>query len=523
MPVLPLDEGHDPREVGPYRLLGRLGEGGQGVVYLGEAPDGRQVAVKTLKLDGLPPGADAEARRRLAKEVEAAMRVEPFCTARVLDFSVEGPLPYVVGEYVPGPSLFERVDEQGPLHEDALIRLIIQSVSGLTAIHDAGIVHRDLKPSNLLMGPDGARVVDFGIARLAEARTRTGRLIGTPSYFSPEQLEGRPATTASDVFAWAGTMVFAATGRAPFGYADYDHEMPALFRRILEDEPDLGGVPERVLPLLRLCLDKDPANRPVAWSILEWLLKRPAPRTPTPVPADPFTADAFRLLDRVAPSGPSGPPIRLPPPGPPPVGVRTVPPAEPDTVPPAEGDPVPPIGHEPAPLTERGHVPAANEPGRPVNEPDPTTGHGSSTSQQGGPGRPVRRWWPVAAVLALVVAGAGGWLLLGRGGEAETRIPERFAGTWQGQVAESDGYRNRPATVTLSLPEGGRTGALAGGLCAGQVALSALGQDRITLEFTSGSCVNGTVVATLDGDRLDYDLRGGGSATGHGTLGRSAT
>ena len=372
----PLDAGRDPLQIGPYLLLERLGEGGQGVVYLAEAADGRKVAVKTLKLEGLSPADDRAARRRLAREVEAAMRVDPFCTAQVLDFSVEGPLPYVVSEYVPGPSLQQRVEEEGPLSEGGLVRLIIQSVTGLTAIHNAGIVHRDLKPSNLLLGPDGARVVDFGIARPAESHTHTRRLIGTPSYFSPEQLQGRPATMASDVFAWAGTMVFAATGRAPFGHADYESRLPALFRRIVEEEPDLRGVPERVLPLLRLCLDKDPERRPAAWSILGWLLGRsPAgsdARPPDTAPADKFTQEAAKILGR-APQDER--PLQLPPPGPPPAGLQAPPQAEPFPFPfagHAQASPeyrsVPASGH-------RASSPAGGEAAAPGGGQSPPAGH----------------------------------------------------------------------------------------------------------------------------------------------------
>ncbi|MBA8949156.1 serine/threonine-protein kinase [Actinomadura namibiensis] len=248
----------DPHEVGRWRLTGRLGEGGQGVVYLAEDPAGRRVAVKTLKT------ADPEARARFAREMEAARRVAPFCTAAVLDCSADAARPYVVSEFVDGPSLQRRVAERGPLRDGDLERLAVNTASALAAIHGAGIVHRDLKPANVLLGPDGPRVVDFGIAREVDAGTRT-RPAGTPSYSAPESLAGRPPTPASDVFAWAGTMVYAATGRPPFGRFD---RMSDVMRRIAHEHPDLGGVPPFLHGLLAECLDKDPARRPTARDLM---------------------------------------------------------------------------------------------------------------------------------------------------------------------------------------------------------------------------------------------------------------
>lgn len=262
MPAQPLLP-EDPRRLGEFMLVGRLGEGGQGIVYLGLAADGRQVAVKVLKT-----GSDRSARERLAQEIAAAMRVRPFCTARVLTSSVDAPQPYIVSEYVDGPSLQDRVAQRGRLVDGDLDRLIVNTTTALAAIHSARIVHRDLKPANVLLGPDGPRVVDFGISRPADQLTMTGRLIGTPAYFSPEQLRRRPATAASDVFAWAGTMVFAATGHPPFD----EEDIATLFTAILEDEPDLSGVPAEMRPLLAACLDKEPANRPTAKDLINMLL-----------------------------------------------------------------------------------------------------------------------------------------------------------------------------------------------------------------------------------------------------------
>ncbi|TDC77054.1 serine/threonine-protein kinase, partial [Actinomadura sp. 7K507] len=295
MPSTPLDH-DDPRTVGGYRLTGRLGEGGQGVVYLGEGPSGERVAVKTLKTT------DAAARDRFAREMRAARQVAPFCTAAVLDSSADGEAPYVVSEFIDGPSLQERVRDSGPLRGGDLERLAVNTASALAAIHGAGIVHRDLKPANVLLGPDGPRVVDFGIARAIDAETHT-QVVGTPSYFAPEWLEGHPPTGKSDVFAWAGTIVFAATGHPPFGPAT---SIPATMHRIANAEPDLGGVPPSLLPLITECLAKDPARRPSARDLMVRLVdpsgttdsaphRGPVPPPPHPpppptVPRHPHTA-----------------------------------------------------------------------------------------------------------------------------------------------------------------------------------------------------------------------------------------
>ncbi|MEV5827932.1 serine/threonine-protein kinase [Spirillospora sp. NPDC052242] len=276
MPPAPLYP-DDPRSVGRFRLTGRLGEGGQGVVFLGEGPGGERVAVKMLKTT------DESARARFAREMAAAQRVAPFCTAAVLDASADAAVPYVVSEYIDGPSLQDRVLEQGPLREGELQRLAVNTASALAAIHGAGIVHRDLKPANVLLGPDGPRVVDFGIARAIDAETHT-QLVGTPAYFAPEWLEGHPPTDRSDVFAWAGTIVYAATGRPPFGPAD---SIPAVMHRIANGEPDLDGVPSWLAPLLTECLAKDPSRRPTARDLMVRLVDPSAQHGPAPLPPPP--------------------------------------------------------------------------------------------------------------------------------------------------------------------------------------------------------------------------------------------
>ncbi|MEU4234955.1 serine/threonine-protein kinase [Nonomuraea sp. NPDC026600] len=260
-PLLP----EDPPAVGPYRLLGRLGAGGQGVVYLGQGPDGRPVAVKLLA-DGLAGD------HRFAKEIDAARRVEPFCIAQVLDASLGG-RPYIVTEYVEGPTL-----QQAGRHFGAdLQRLAVATATALAAIHRAGVVHRDFKPANVLLGRDGPRVIDFGIARASgHSLTVTSSIVGTPAYMAPEQIAGAPLGPAVDVFAWASVIVFAATGSAPFGH----DSLPAVIRRILHDEPYLGDLPGPLHPIVLSCLAKDPAARPAMQDVLLRLIGAPPTGTP---------------------------------------------------------------------------------------------------------------------------------------------------------------------------------------------------------------------------------------------------
>ncbi|MFI6457831.1 serine/threonine protein kinase [Streptosporangium amethystogenes] len=274
MPDLaPLRPG-DPEKVREYRLTARLGEGGQGTVYLGVAPAGAQVAVKLLRGD---LAQDKEALERFVREVGTARRVAPFCTAAVIETGMDEQRPYIVSEYIEGPTLEHVVGAEGPREGASLHRLAIGTVTALVAIHQAEIVHRDFKPANVLLAADGPRVIDFGIAKaLDRTSSLTSTAIGTPAYMTPEQLAGQPAGPAADMFAWAGTMLFAATGQPPFG-AD---SLPAIFNRILNVDPDLSAIADPTLrELVGRCLAKDESLRPTAGEALMCLLGHAGPGT----------------------------------------------------------------------------------------------------------------------------------------------------------------------------------------------------------------------------------------------------
>ncbi|MGI5487090.1 serine/threonine protein kinase [Microtetraspora malaysiensis] len=281
-----LGEG-DPEKLGPYELVDRLGEGGQGVVYLGRGSAGEQVAVKLLHTRF---SADPEARHRFLREVALAQRVARFCTAPVLHADLAGNQPYIVSEYVPGPSLRQLVDKEGPRRGAALERLAISTATALAAIHRAGITHRDFKPANVLMGPEGPVVIDFGVARALDSpqATATGATMGTPSYLAPELLSGSEATGAADVFAWGVTMVFAATGTPAFG-AD---SIPTVINRILNVEPDVSALVPPLRDLVAACLSKDPTRRPTADDVVATLTGRPGAYAPPAHPGPSHAAPA---------------------------------------------------------------------------------------------------------------------------------------------------------------------------------------------------------------------------------------
>jgi eukaryotic-like serine/threonine-protein kinase len=498
MPPKPLETG-DPRILGRFELLARLGEGGQGIVYLGRGtgPGEERVAVKVLR-----SSVDASVLQRLARELDAIHKVQPFVTARVIEASAEGERRYIVSEFIDGPSLQERVDTRGPLPEGDLQRLAVGTATALTAIHGAGVVHRDFKPANVLLGPDGPRVVDFGIARLIDAATMTSGLIGTPSYISPEQLSGARPTSAVDIFAWAVTMIFAATGHPAFG----GDTVVAVMHRILNEQPDVSGVPSSLLLVIRQCLSKDPSQRPTARDLLlrlvdPSLVDQPDAAAETRLGQTDSTLAAGSIgpaasVGRAAPTGPMAPDD---------LDSRT------DSVPGLTGSTASEYGP--------GWLPSADI--RPRR------------SRRG----PFLAVGGAAAVVALIVVGV---LLLTRGspaspgtvassssGRASTSpagqsstpvsataqaagatIPSSFAGTWAGTAtmfALAAPSLGLPNSISFTLAQGGTTAQETNGTCTNTLTLTKATATVLTFNEPGNTlCVAGTVTFTLRGSGLAY-------------------
>jgi hypothetical protein len=269
----------DPDHLGGYELEGRLGAGGMGTVFLGRTPQGRPVAVKVVRSEYIR---DEEFLGRFRSEVNRARQVPPFCTAEVLDADLDHEPPYLVVEYVDGPTLTDVVRERGPLSPAALHSAAVGIATALTAIHGAGVIHRDLKPGNVLFALGGLKVIDFGIARPLEAtsqHTRTDQMVGTVAYMAPERFDEQPARRAgpaADIFAWGAVVTFAATGRTPF----QGESASATAMRILTQPPDLTGLPERLSGIVARALAKDPTDRPTARELLDLLLADGRPPAP---------------------------------------------------------------------------------------------------------------------------------------------------------------------------------------------------------------------------------------------------
>ncbi|MET9981824.1 serine/threonine-protein kinase [Streptomyces rochei] len=496
----------DPRHIGAYRLLGRLGAGGMGHVYLARSDRGRTVAVKLVREE---LAAQEEFRERFRKEVESARRVGGHWTAPVLDADTEAAVPWVATGYVAGPSLQQVVGhDHGALPERSVRTLAAGLAHALQDIHAAGIIHRDLKPSNVLVTIDGPRVIDFGIARALQTvtdggLTRTGALVGSPGFMAPEQVRGDRITPACDVFCLGSVIAYAATGALPFGTANSG--VHALMFRIAQEEPDLDRVPEGIADLVRDCLKKDPAARPSLAEVLArtgaqdtvadgrsrdpWLpgalvaqLGRHAVRLldtenpEAPAPADPRQGTPDPVPDRPAP--PAGEPSGPPPPREP--GSGGAPLNHLPTLVAGPGTPAPPPvshGHAPAhgapqpaqhPYGALGSTPPYGPPphGTPPYGPPPY-----GTPPYGPPHEPSRRGRSTAfmVVVALVVAlGAGGsvYALMSGGDDggdraggdpATTATAAASQGPDRGQDPTPDGSSpttdaDRPTSPT---PEGG--------------------------------------------------------------------
>ncbi|MEO3829550.1 serine/threonine-protein kinase [Actinomadura sp. B10D3] len=325
----------DPTAIGTYALVGRLGEGGMGAVYLGRDGGGRYVAIKVIRSE---LASDNGFRARFRDEVSNAQRVASFCTAKVLDHGEDGGRPYLVTEYVDGTPLDEYIEAGGPLPDGTLNGVAVGVAAALTAIHAAGLVHRDLKPPNVMLSVSGPRVIDFGIARAADAasgHTQAGFVVGTPGWMAPEQVLQGEVSTAADVFAWGCLVAFAGTGRHPHGTGT----VMTMAARAENGEHDLMGLAEPLRALVERALNPDPAHRPEAQELLLELVSGGAapPESPSAAQAA-VNAELTRTWQAEAlpppwipPSPPQG--VRAPtrayepaPPPPPPPGPWAQPP-----------------------------------------------------------------------------------------------------------------------------------------------------------------------------------------------------
>jgi hypothetical protein len=316
----------DPPAVGGFALLGRLGAGGMGQVYLGVTRSGRPVAVKMIKSE---IAAEQAFRGRFVREVAAAQRVGGFWTASVVAADPEADTPWLATEYVPGPSLKQAVEQVGPVPAAAVRVMAARLAEALAAIHAAGLVHRDLKPANVLLAPDGPKVIDFGIARAFQTETAglTSQL-GTPSYMAPEQVRGERLSPATDVFSLASTLVYALVGRGPF----HNGAPEGVIFRVATGDPDLTGVPAELSTLIAACLDKEPGRRPTTGQLLAVLGLAAAAVSPYAGWQPPAHDPAAALAHTVELSGGGSvarPVPRLPPPVPPGQDPAPAPPAVP--------------------------------------------------------------------------------------------------------------------------------------------------------------------------------------------------
>jgi serine/threonine protein kinase len=294
-------EPDDPAVIGPYTILGRLGQGGMGTVHLGRADDGHQAAVKLIRPE---LARDADFRRRFAVEVDNARRVASFCTAAVLGHGMYGERPYLATEYIDGPTLQARLAREGALPHGALQSLAVGVAAALTAIHAAGLVHRDLKPSNVILSITGPRVIDFGISRSLDATglTASGVILGTPGWLAPERLLRDVADPAADVFTWGCLIAYAGLNRHPYGTGD----PIAMAGRVLHGEPGLDGLPAPLAEIVRTALGKDPAARPTARRLLLTLTGGSAPDPASTLIGSPPAIPPASRTEAPPPSVPEG-------------------------------------------------------------------------------------------------------------------------------------------------------------------------------------------------------------------------
>ncbi|MFF4357908.1 protein kinase [Streptomyces sp. NPDC001604] len=379
----------DPRVVGSFRLHRRLGAGGMGVVYLGSDKKGQRVALKVIRPD---LAEDQEFRSRFAREVSAARRIRGGCTARLVAADLDAERPWFATQYVPGPSLHDKVADEGPLSAADVAAVGAALSEGLVAVHEAGVVHRDLKPSNILLSPKGPRIIDFGIAWATGASTLThvGTAVGSPGFLAPEQVRGAAVTPATDVFSLGATLAYASMGDSPFGHGSSE----VMLYRVVHEEAQLHGVPDALAPLVRACLAKDPEERPSTLQLslrLKEIAAREAQGLADPRPPAPRSAEADRPTGRLVetypeqqrehrrPSGPqAGPPSRGAS-----AGSRGAPPVRGGAAPARGGNGGSRGG--PPPPQRSGSRPA------PGSRPMPRQGTGARPAPRSGTGRPAPR------------------------------------------------------------------------------------------------------------------------------------
>ncbi|MFI8357041.1 serine/threonine-protein kinase [Streptomyces cyaneofuscatus] len=444
--IRPLVAG-DPERIGPYPLLGRLGAGGMGRVYLARSAGGRTVAVKVVHEEHISNG---EFRARFRREIEAARRVGGRYTTPVLDADADADHPWVATGYVPGPSLEQAVREHGPLPAESVHALAEGLLRALRGIHAAGIVHRDLKPSNVLLTVDGPRVIDFGIARALQVSvesllTSTGMVIGSPGFMAPEQILGEETGTGADVFALGCVLMYAATGQLPFGNGASNQH--AVMYRIVESAPDLSQVGDAALrELIGRCLTKKPAERPGVEALLAgagtsespgaalrggaWLPPQLLARLARQA-AVLLDADVPRAAEAVPVPGAEAGPVRV-----------SVAEAEAE----AEAEPAPETEAEAAPAPEPEAAPEVAP--APALDPAPPPALVVSAGEPGGkaPRRRRRTWVVAAAVLAVLATGSTvAFLQHGPGAPTDARDSD---------AAAPSGTGDGPSTAPSAGPTG---------------------------------------------------------------------
>lgn len=430
----------DPRELGSYRLLRRLGAGGMGRVYLARSPGGRTVAVKVVRPD---LAADGDFRDRFRHEVEIAKAVSGRFTAPVVDADPDAPLPWLATSYVLGPDLTDVVAAHGALPERTVRALAAGLAAALQEVHAAGLIHRDLKPSNVLLAADGPRVIDFGIARAVDGNrmTQTGVVVGSPGYMPPEQALGQDVGTAGDVFSLGAVLAFAATGRGTFGNGTVSHA--SLLYQVVHGEPDVKGVPQQLLGLVRACLAKDPAQRPVPSEIVTALAPQGVEGVlsdwlPSAV-ASTIATHAAGILDLEAPQQPQTP--AAPSFGPAPAMAATPAPTGAPT--PGYGYPQA-SGHGGTPAAAHG-APAPGHATPPYGAPTPgysTPGYGTATPVHGAPAQP-GAVGPASTVTPPPTAPSRRRLLsLALGGAAAVAVAGGGTAWWLGQDGDTSDTAN---------------------------------------------------------------------------------